>query len=123
MSDILEQYSTAWRNSHEALSWAKSMNVDATGIEEECPVRFLDLPADIQCKLLDWIEEKIIRINSVNNKHTSYGLKHIFSSDSGIYVTNGQYKGAMIVAGHIPNNPASLNHVYKISEKSPALRK
>lgn len=48
---------------------------------------------------------------------SSYGMKHIFeNSPTGFYVSNGQFKGAMLMAGFIPVNPHELNWNYKIDK-------
>jgi hypothetical protein len=37
------------------------------------------------------------------SSRTSYGVKHDFERDpAGFYITNGQFKGAMLVAGYNP---------------------
>lgn len=50
-------------------------------------------------KLLAWINERLRHSKAVC-KSGSYALKHLFHSESGIYVTNGQFKQAMIAAGY-----------------------
>lgn len=60
-----------------------------------------------------------IQINT-NYDKTSYGLKHILEHDTGIYLTNNEFKDAMLICGYEPVNPQELNWTYCISKKSPA---
>lgn len=58
-------------------------------------------------------------IKSVNVYRSSYGLKHIFANDKdGFYVCNGQFKGAMILAGFTVEDITELNWHFNVSEKS-----
>ena len=46
--------------------------------------------------------------------HTSYGMKHLLEHDTGVYLTNNEFKDAMLLAGYRPVNPNSLNWKYRI---------
>lgn len=46
-------------------------------------------------------------------KNTSYGLKHILEDDLNLYVTNGEFKGAMLKAGYKPKDANELNWIFK----------
>ncbi|MFR0500044.1 hypothetical protein ACLUYL_07480 [Limosilactobacillus reuteri subsp. suis] len=52
-------------------------------------------------------------------------MKHLFEDEEsgGFYVYNGQFKGAMLIAGFIPKAADELNWIYCISQRSPALVK
>jgi len=92
-------------------------------VDPNHPLNFLILPASETRKLSDWIKLNILPRKSPNQRHTSYGLKHIFEhSDSGFYITNGQFKGAMMARGFLPVNKRELNWRFRISEKSPGLK-
>lgn len=84
---------------------------------------FTDLTEEDQAKVMTWIKENIIPIKGVNYKHTSYGLKHYIQKELGIYMTNNQFKDAMLEAGFYPADPNKLNWNYRISEKSPCFKK
>lgn len=87
------------------------------------PLAFLTLPASETRILSKWIKLNILPIKSPNLKHTSYSLKHLFEhSECGFYITNGQFKGAMMARGFIPVNKRELNWRFRISEKSPGLK-
>lgn len=72
-------------------------------------------------KLLKWIKENFIPIKSTNYKcGTSYGLKHLIQYQEGLYVTNEQFKKAMLLCGFKPGNPYNRNWNFNISQKSKA---
>ena len=56
-------------------------------------------------------------IQTFNDKHTSYGIKHIFEHYGG-YVTNGEFKGAMQIAGFKVKDAHEKNWVFNVSERS-----
>ncbi len=60
---------------------------------------------------------------TVLDTHTSYGLKHILERDTGLYLTNNEFKDAMLMCGYKPTNPNDLNWCYCISKRSPAFNK
>lgn len=62
----------------------------------------------------DWIMSNIIPADSVLYGYTSYGIKHILQHDTGIYLTNNEFKDAMLLAGFTPVNPRELNWRYRI---------
>ena len=55
-----------------------------------------------------------------NRNHSSYTLKHRYEAVGG-YVTNGQFKAAMLLCGYAPEDPAALNWRFKIAPSSPAI--
>jgi hypothetical protein len=78
------------------------------------PDDYLSLTPIEKEKLSTWITEKMKPAKSFNMNHTSYGLKHLFERDTGIYVSNGQFKGAMLLHGFEPKDVLALNWIYKI---------
>ncbi len=72
---------------------------------------------DIIC---NWIQENIYPRKTPLNSHTSYGIKHLLEANTGIYLTNNEFKDAMLLCGYEPVNPNELNWTYCISKKSPA---
>ena len=77
-------------------------------------------PEDVQQEVFQWIKEKIIPRETPNDRHTSYGIKHILEWDTDIYLTNNEFKDAMMLCGYMPVDENELNWTYCISEKSPA---
>ncbi|WP_217983389.1 hypothetical protein [Staphylococcus nepalensis] len=69
----------------------------------------------------------INKIKTFNTRHSSYGLKHVFERKyremlggafEGSYITNGQFKGAMLKAGFKVKDKSRLNWHFNVSEKS-----
>ena len=61
-----------------------------------------------------WIRKNIRAGKKVLQGHTSYGMKHLLEHDTGVYLTNNEFKDAMLLAGYRPVNPNSLNWKYRI---------
>ena len=75
-------------------------------------------------KLLQWIKKNFIPIKSTNYKcSTSYGLKHLIQHQEGLYVTNEQFKEAMLLCGFRPGNPNCKNWCFNISQRSKAFNR
>lgn len=90
----------------------------------DLPESFYELPLDQQKALLNWIKLNFIPIKTFSAHNTSYGLKHLFEeSTNGFYITNGQFKGAMVKNGYNVKDKNALNWHFNISKKSPALKK
>ena len=77
---------------------------------------FTDLNPNEQYAVMRWICQHCRGIKTENKKHTSYGLKHMLESDIGVYVTNNQFKHAMLIAGFKPVDERMLNWTFRISE-------
>lgn len=61
-----------------------------------------------------WIADNIMASNEILHGRTSYGLKHLLNHDTGIYLTNNEFKDAMLMAGYQPVDPNELNWEYCI---------
>lgn len=90
----------------------------------DLPNEFDEIPKNEQQKLLDLCYEYFNPINSINLKHTSYGLKHkIQFVPNGMYCTNGQFKGAMLKLGFYSNDiNRKQNCHFNVSERSKAFK-
>lgn len=77
---------------------------------------FTYLNPNEQYAAMRWICQHCKQIKTENKKHTSYGLKHMLESDIGVYMTNNQFKHAMLIAGFRPVNERMLNWTFRISE-------
>lgn len=75
-------------------------------------------PEEEQRRVFDWIRENIHPRRTPLLYVTSYGLKHRLQSDTGIYLTNNEFKHAMILCGFDPVDPNELNWHYRISKRS-----
>lgn len=108
----LQDYSQDWRGGYDCRRQARSFqNYDPIGDD---PMHFLSLTEDGRSALLDWIAQRLKPRKLINHRRTSYGLKHVYQSDTGNYVSNGQFKGAMITAGYTPHDATELNPCYAI---------
>ena len=104
--EILKAYSILFRNGPDALG---RKDIDPCND----PMDFLRLSEYEQQDLLDWIECAFDLDEAVYTA-SSYALKHQYEQDTGYYITNGQFKGAMIQYGHEPVDPRYLNCRYLI---------
>lgn len=79
-----------------------------------------ELP-DVQKKVLDdWIKLNIFPQKTPDKPHTSYALKLLFEeSPDGFFITNKQFKEAMIRCDFSPVNKNKLNWDFRVSIKSP----
>ena len=73
-----------------------------------------DHPADEVAVIGEWIRRNIRKSRSVLKGHTSYGLKHILEEDTHIYMTNNEFKDAMLLAGFQPVDANALNWTFRI---------
>lgn len=69
----------------------------------------------------------LIKIKSFNTRHTSYGLKHkfetlyrneLYEKGSYSYVSNGQFKGAMLEVGFKVKDKKAKNWIFNVSQRS-----
>jgi len=78
---------------------------------------FTELEEKEQAAVLGWIHDNIAPASRTHKGGTSYGIKHLIQFELGIYMTNNQFKDAMLYAGYIPVNQFDLNWKYKIKVK------
>ena len=69
-------------------------------------------PAEL-ATLLEWIR-LAIKPAKTAVIGSSYGIKHDFEDVTYLYVTNGQFKGAMLAAGYAPVNRGERNWRFRI---------
>lgn len=92
------------------------------------PMLFFQMPKDAQFNLLKWVLG-LNKIKSFSTRSTSYGIKHLYTarmksnkdarpSDIGHYVNNGQFKGAMLIAGFKVEDKYTQNWVFNVSKRS-----
>lgn len=80
-------------------------------------------PKDVQETIFAWINQNLVPRKTVLRSTTSYGLKHKLERDTDIYLTNNEFKDAMMECGYMPHNPNELNWHYCISKKSPVFER
>ena len=83
------------------------------------PACYEDLPTETQTALIAWISEHFEPSRKIYWHRSSYGLKHDFERDTGIYIYNGAFKGAMLKAGIIPVDDKKQNWNFKMKKKVP----
>ena len=81
-----------------------------------------ELPAPVMDQVLDWIRMNIIPVKTHNPYSSSYWIKHVLEHDTGIYVTNNQFKDAMLMCGFTPVGENDLNWTFCISKRSPVYK-
>jgi hypothetical protein len=84
---------------------------------------FCDLSETEQKKALTWIRANVIPRDTPLDGHTSYGMKHVLEDRTNIYMTNNQFKEAMLLCGFYPVEIDELNWRYCISRKSPIFKR
>jgi hypothetical protein len=84
-------------------------------LREEVVNEFLKLTDQQQKYLLAFINASYRTRANRNNDCTSYTLKHQFEHWSlGFYITNDQFKGAMLKSGYKVYNPEDLNWNFNV---------
>jgi len=73
----------------------------------DTPEAYDDLTALEKDALAYWIDHAMCKAARYS-KCSSYETKHDFEAE-GFYVTNGQFKGAMLAAGYQPKDARELN--------------
>lgn len=82
-----------------------------------------DMTKEEQEKVMEWIHENILSRKTPLLDYSSYGIKHLLERDLKFYITNNQFKDAMLLCGFYPVDEHLLNWNYCISKKSPAFKK
>jgi len=65
---------------------------------------------------LKWIRSNLTKAKIYNNLDTSYRLKHMQEDETKVYVTNGQFKGAMLWEQYTPRNHYCSHWAFRISK-------
>lgn len=83
--------------------WAERENRADAKLPVNQPTDYGRLSDKEQKLLGEWIQRTFLPAKRAYPHMTSYGWKHRFEeSEKGFYVTNGQFKGAMLAAGFQP---------------------
>ena len=82
--------------------------------------RLNSIPPETQEKIFVWIKANVFPSEgSVLMESSSYGMKHVLEDRMGLYMTNNQFKEAMLRCGFFPIDSQWLNWYYKILKSSP----
>ena len=65
-------------------------------------------------KIAEWIKGNL-RHSDTEYRRSSYSLKHILEEDTGIYLTNNEFKDAMLLAGFEPVKYNEKNWRYRLT--------
>lgn len=77
------------------------------------------LKGDDLVKVFDWIRENLKAGEDEYPHASSYRLKHDLENDTGIYLTNNQYKDAMLLCGFKAVDTDELNWTFYLDQDSP----
>ncbi len=121
--EIIKAFSTIWRKSPDYCP-SYEENKDAENhIGGDDPLDFLRLSEEEQKTITDWIDHVFDPDEDNICPESSYSLKHIYERDTEKYLTNGQFKGAMVQYGFDPVDPRELNCHYRIKIRFDVLKK
>jgi hypothetical protein len=80
---------------------------------------FRNLTEEEQRIALRWLRYNVVPTKTPYEGRTSYGMKHVLEDRTKIYMTNNQFKEAMLVCGFYPVDTDELNWCFCISKLSP----
>jgi len=113
--EILKAYSVLWQNGTDCNPRIDERS-DEVYIRCNDPLDYTRMREDERKALHDWIWDAFDFHETLTVcPRTSYDLKHVYEHQTGNYVTNGEFKGAMIHFGHHPIDPLDLNCRYLVT--------
>lgn len=80
---------------------------------------FSDIKGEKREIVKEWVSYWLIPGNRVWKKADTYSLKHRLQYDTTVYLTNNQFKEALILCGLTPNSPEGEDWYFKIDKQSP----
>ena len=80
---------------------------------------YTELPHKEQEIVLNWIRQNILPRKTPLLSNSSYGLKHMLERDTDIYMTNNQFKEAMLLSGFLPVEADEKNWRFYVLRSSP----
>ena len=81
--------------------------------------RLDSIAPNIQEKIFAWIKANVSPSQKIFMGTNSYSMKHVLEKRTGLYMTNNQYKEAMLRCGFFPVDSQELNWLYRILKTSP----
>lgn len=78
-----------------------------------------DLPKRQQKDVLRWIKDNFYIRKTPNYNYHTYRLKHILQYDTGIYLTDNQFKDAMLRSGYEPLDKYDGSWYFCLGMKNP----
>lgn len=80
---------------------------------------FHELSPDEQKIAFHWLQYNVVPGNEPYTLSTSYGLKHTLKNRTNVYMTNNQFKEAMLLCGCFPVAVDKLNWTFLMRKSSP----
>jgi hypothetical protein len=97
---------------------------DSENMNANNPNEFEKLSEEEKLTVSSWIATYLDPIKSFNERHSSYGMKHLFeSSNEGFYISNGAFKGAMLDCGFNVKYKQATNWIFNVSARSRVFNK
>lgn len=81
-----------------------------------------DLPEEKQKEIFDTLNRWFIKSKKTSLRHTSYGMKHWLEDAINRYITNNQFKDAMLILGFEASNYEELNWCFKVKPTEELLK-
>lgn len=111
------------KESFKELDLSKPLTIDALGAIIDSPSEFMKLSEKDKSLALEWIKNMYEPSDKIFSS-SSYGIKHVlqgFKGDGGkyynLYLTNGEFKGAMLAAGFEPVEHNVINWHFRMKLK------
>lgn len=82
----------------------------------------LDLPEEIQDLVLDWVFWNFLPAQKLYPHKDSNFLKSVLQKRTNIYLSNNQFKEAMLTIGFWPRDLKELNWCFYVQASSPAIK-
>ena len=112
--EIIKAFSNIWRKNADHIPFYVE-DKDAEGfIGGDDPIDYFRLSDEEKNALSNWIDWAFDFDENGVYPESSYSLKHVYEGFTKNYITNGQFKGAMIHYGYDPINPREQNCHYRI---------
>lgn len=89
--------------------------------ETDRPCDFLSLDSDIQSRILSFCKHNFITSSDFLYDYDSDSYRQIIQKQTGTFITNGQFKGAMLLLGFKVENKEERYWIFNVSKDSPAL--
>lgn len=80
------------------------------------PDKLMDLTEEQRQILFDWINKRLTKTKNTCYTRTAYGLKHLFESETGIYITSWIFRDAMKAKGFKVKQVSKENYCFNISK-------
>lgn len=80
------------------------------------PDKLMDLTEEQRQILFGWIDRRLTKTRNICYTRTAYGLKHLFKSETGIYITTCGFRDAMVRKGFKAKRVSKENYCFNVSK-------